>query len=494
MKREIFAGDNLEFLGSVADGEAQIVYMDPPFASGRDYKAVLRSERSNGDEMVDAFSDRWTAEGSRYSLSTSPASRVVNALAPALTRSMALYLQAMAPRIDEAWRVLDERGSLYLHCDASASHYLKVLLDATFGPSNFRNEIIWRRTHAHSSSKRFGPVHDVILFYSKSSRYFWNAQYVPYSEDYLNKYYSSSDAGGAYQLITCTGPGDRTGTKAHYEWRGKLPPAGRHWAWRRETMEELDRQGRLVYSSSGTPRLKRYIDEAPGVAMQDVWSDIPRLDANSAERVGYDTQKPIALISRILEASSEPGALVLDPYAGSGTTAVAAERLGRQWQVADMSLLAASVSLGRVRQESSGAHIKLLGFPSSESAARSLREQDPTTYGAWGTAMLATRIDRNRSTGDYTRGNGVFASGQAREVTHSWVPLRDARMSAPIVAADGIRGARGFVLGSPHLTRALSRGLGARPKFTVTNVAVKDAVSVEGRRRGMVSTVVGGAL
>ncbi|MFT4230693.1 MAG: site-specific DNA-methyltransferase [Microbacterium sp.] len=484
-------GDNLDLLGSIGSASAQLVYMDPPFASGREYKAVLQSRRDSGTEIVDAFSDTWSTRASAGGGGSQPIDALLGGIAPFLPGSTAAYLRMMAPRICEAWRILDERGSLYLHCDPSASHYLKMLLDVVFGPENFRSEIIWRRTHAHSGSRRYGPVHDVVFFYSKTDRYIWNQPFAPYSQEYLDKYYTRADARGSYQLITCTGPGDRTGTKAHYVWRGKLPPPGRHWAWQAERMEELDRAGLLVYSRNGTPRLKRYVDEAPGVALQDVWTDIGRLDAHSAERVGYETQKPVALLRRIIEASSEPGSLVVDPFAGSGTTAVASEQLGRAWAVGDSSLLAASLTLSRVRQACRAAAITLSGFPASSAEAARLRRTDPTTYGAWGTSILGAEIDRQRSSGGVTKGRGVLVGGGERAETRSWVPLGKSPRASHVEPADVPPGVRfGLVLDAqPSATRIHERLRTIRSGFEVIGVPVEDAVSPATRMSGFASLV-----
>ncbi len=248
-----------------------------------------------------AFADRWGRDGGEDSAALKGLAgahlglgELVRALAlGAASTELGGYLTMMAPRLAEPRRILHERGSLYLHCDPSASHYLKILLDHIIGGENFRSEIIWKRTHAHSSSRRYGPVHDVVLFYSRSSADTWNPIFTAYESTYVDKHFRQEDERGRYQLITCTAPGDRVGTRAHYEWCGQLPPPGRHWAWQRERMQQLEDAGLLVYSSNGVPRLKRYVDDGVGLALQDLWLDIKRLDAHSDERVGYETQKPL---------------------------------------------------------------------------------------------------------------------------------------------------------------------------------------------------------
>lgn len=492
-ERHIYAGDNLGFLRDVESDSVQLVYMDPPFASGRDYKAVMRSKRAGGSELVDAFTDVWKAGDAYEEAGSLELRTMMRALATVLPRPIVSYLRMMTPRIVEAARVLEPRGALYLHCDASASHYLKLVLDLVFGPENFRNEIVWRRTHAHSGSRRFGPVHDVIFFYTKTRHYVWNQPYSPYSRDYLEKYYTNKDERGRYQLITCTGPGDRVGTRAHYEWRGKFPPPGRHWAWQVEKMRELDEAGLLVHSATGVPRRKRYESEAPGVPVQDVWSDIGRLDAHSVERVGYDTQKPVSLLNRIISASTEPGATILDPFVGSGTTAVAAELLGRGWMVSDRSLLAASLTLSRVRHAAGGAPIRLSGFPATKSSARALRENEPSTFGAWATSILGASIDRDRSNDEVTEGRGRLGAARTEE-TRSWVPLRksrSARFASSVEISQGVT--LGLTLDSPAASRAILTQIhSSRPDVRLIDVSLDEAVSSKTRAEGSAVCAVNG--
>lgn len=428
--RHIFLGDNLEFLATMDKGTVTLAYLDPPFNSGRSYDAQIGLNRSISRADVSAFDDRWCSDLLSVHL------QAMRTLLPKETyeyfssffklidkSSMATYLAWLAPRLHLAHQCLSDEGSLYLHCDTSSSHYLKLVLDKIFGPANFQNEIIWRRTHAHSSANRFGSVHDVILYYTKGKNRIWNPMYINYDSSYIEKYFTHRDENGRYQGITCTAPGDRTGTRAHYEWRGKLPPAGRHWAWTKEQMENFESTGRLVYSSNGIPRLKRYVDDGPGVALQDVWADIQRLDAHSGERIGYETQKPIKLLERILKASSRPGDLVLDPFCGSGSTLVAAERLDRSWIGVDSSVLACSLALGRTRADTGPLPIRLHGFPKSEDEALKLLSSSPMGFGIWGAGLLGTLPDRRLLSDTLVIGKGKVTVG--RKSTHllSLIPL-----------------------------------------------------------------------
>ena len=440
-RRSLWALDNVEGMARLPTGSVALAYLDPPFNSGRSYETILSTSRAEGKERRTTFSDtwRWTDTTERTlkrlgELLSKPAADIVRSLAKTLGQGPAsAYLVEMAPALTESHRVLRHNGSLYVHCDPSASHYLKLLLDHIFGAENFRNEIIWKRTHAHSSSHRYGPVHDTLLFYSKSSDYIWNHVFAKYQDSYLEKHFRQTDKDGSYQLITCTAPGDRQGTRAHYNWKGQLPPPGRHWAWKRDQMEAFEETGRLVHSSNGVPRFKRYSHEGQGVAVQDVWLDINRLDSHSRERVGFETQKPVALLERIIAASSNPGDLVLDAFAGSGTTAVAAERLKRSWIAIDKSLMACAIGLARVRQEVNLANVTLEGFPKDAAAARRLLHSEPAAFGVWGTSMLGSIPDRVVTNPSLVVGSGTLSAHSRRVEILSWVPIGGRlEMSAPV--------------------------------------------------------------
>ena len=437
--RRLIVDDNLAAMAPLESESVTLAYLDPPFNSGRTYGAYLSRGRQGGAESQKVFGDAWRWDDDVEALAERlhdwlPRSTtdLLRSLVSAVGRSsLGAYLVMMAPRLAETRRLLSAEGSLYLHCDPSASHYLRVVLDDLFGPQNFRNEIAWRRTHAHSSSRRYGPIHDSILFYSKGKDYIWNAPKAKYTSEYLEKFYRGEDSAGAFQLITCTAPGDRTGTLAHYEWHGLLPPPGRHWAWRRERMEEFEAAGRLVHSANGVPRLKRYANEATGTALQDMWLDISRLDAHAEERLGFETQKPIPLLERIVLASSRPGDVVLDSFAGTGTTGVAAERNQRGWILMDNSLLSASLALSRLRQVARTKLIQLDGFPASTSAARSLLHSSPLAFGSWATSMIGTMVDRDSLGASLTVGVGQIRTHRTMDL-FSWIPLRaDYRPSLP---------------------------------------------------------------
>ncbi|HQZ36704.1 MAG TPA: site-specific DNA-methyltransferase [Ilumatobacteraceae bacterium] len=485
--RHIWAADNLEMLGSLRTSSVRLVYLDPPFNSGRSYEALL-GVSDLGHRRRDAFTDTWrwgdaaeTALGQLNTPATAKVGQFLRSLIDTIGRcDLAAYLTMITSRLTESHRVLTDDGALFLHCDPSASHYLKVVLDMIFGADNFRNEIVWKRTHAHSGSRRFGPVHDVILFYSRTSTYTWNQLYSPYTDQYVEKYFRNSDENGRYQLITCTAPGARPGTRAHYAWRGVWPPSNRHWAWTVDKMEDFEAKGLIVHSSSGTPRLKRYTDDSDGTKLQDIWVDINPLSAHSGERTGYETQKPVALLERIIAATTQPGDLVVDPFGGAGTTAVAAERLGRRWQVADISLLASSLSLSRLRADGFAGAIELHGFPSDVARATTLRNDDAISYAVWGTAMLSTLLNRQETDPDLASGVGSWAGEGRSETLVSWVPLTERAVKRSI---GKLRTDRTVVLTTNQRSEALAKSLSV-PNTPLTLIRVDDCVSALARRVG----------
>ncbi|MCE5294475.1 MAG: restriction endonuclease, partial [Chlamydiales bacterium] len=305
--------------------------------------------------------------------------------------NMMAYLTMMAPRLMELRRVLKPTGSLYLHCDPTASHYLKVLLDMVFGAENFRNEIIWKRTSSHNDSKKWGQIHDTILYYAKSKHVIWNNIYTEYDESYVNNFYNRRDERGVYRLdhiIRSSSMGHRPNLT--YEYKGYKPEFG--WRVVRDKLEALDQQGRLEWSSSGRPYLKRYLNEQKGTPIKSIIVDIPPLSAQSAEKLGYPTQKPIALLERIIQASSNPGDIVLDPFCGCGTAVVAAQKLGRQWIGIDITHLA--IGLVKHRLEDAfgpSLQFQVIGEPTTLEEAASLAAQDKYQFQWWALGLVGAR-------------------------------------------------------------------------------------------------------
>ncbi|MBL8747055.1 MAG: restriction endonuclease [Phycisphaerae bacterium] len=334
--RVVYCGDNLEQLAKLPDGCVDLIYIDPPFNSNRNYEVFWGETKEKR-----AFEDRHA--------------------------STQAYIDYMRPRCVELARVLKKTGSFYYHCDWHAGHYVKVMLDQLFGENNLLNEIIWKRTHAHGSADRFAPVHDTLYLYHGGAGHRWNALKLPHNPEYVEKHFKQVDdlTGRRFAAITLTGSGIRRGESGK-PWRGVDPTrVGRHWAIPgkiidryklagdsvQERLNSLDSAGLIYWSrgGEGVPRLKWFADELEGMAIPDIWTDIPPISANAAERLGYPTQKPLALLDRIINASSNPNDIVLDAFCGCGTALVAAQNLGRQWIGIDISPTACRVMAKRLK-------------------------------------------------------------------------------------------------------------------------------------------------
>jgi len=306
---------------------------------------------------------------------------------------MMAYLVMMAARLLELHRVLKPSGSLYLHCDPTASHYLKIVLDSIFGPQHFLNEIVWKRTSAHSSSKRYGPVHDIILYYAKTDKFIWNAQYTPHNQEYLDTFYRHVDSNGRkYRLSDLTAAGTRNGSSGQ-PWRGiDVTAKGNHWKYTIENLEELDKVGRIYWPPKGSmPAYKRYLDEMKGTVLQDIFDDIQPVGAQAAERLGYPTQKPLALLERIIQASSNPGDVVLDPFCGCGTAIAAAQKLGRKWIGIDITHLSIALQKYRLEAAFPGIKFKVRGEPTDVGAANQLANDDRYQFQWWSLSLVKAR-------------------------------------------------------------------------------------------------------
>jgi len=414
----LFYGDNLHVLREhVASESVDLVYLDPPFNSNRSYN-VLFKEKS-GDEspaQIEAFGDTWTwsheTESLYIDMMNGSASNKVKDALEAMRKLLGdndvlAYLVMITARLVELHRVLKSTGSLYLHCDPTASHYLKVMLDATFDAENFRSEIIWKRYGAHSNSRGFGSIHDVILYYTKSRSAPFNKLYQPHDPEYVTKRYRMQDANGRlFREQTLVNPAVRSNLQYNYTALNGVtypfPPNG--WKCSPERMRELDEQGRLLYPSKpgGMLRVKNYLDEMQGMPVQDLWTDVGYIGSTSPERLGYPTQKPIALLERIVAASSEPGDLILDPFCGCGTAITAAQQLDRKWMGIDVTTLAIDLIDARLRHtygESVQESYEILGIPRDLTGAKALFARSPFEFERW-CVMLVDGQPNEKQVGD----------------------------------------------------------------------------------------------
>ena len=378
---KLYFGDNLDILReNVADESVDLIYLDPPFNSNATYNVLFR-ERSGQDSaaQITAFEDTWTwsieSEIAFQDVVTSGPEKLGDLL-QAMRRflgqnDMMAYLTMMAQRMAELHRVLKPTGSVYLHCDPTASHYLKLMLDAVFGNGNYKNEIVWKRSSAHNDSGTCGRTHDIIFLYTKDRlKLTWNNQYQEYDASYVESHYRrKTEDARIYRTDNLTAT-SLSGGGYEYEWNGVT----RLWRSPRETMERLHNDGRIHYTRNGVAEYIRFLDEMPGVPLQDLWTDLPPINSQAKERLGFQTQKPEALLERIINASSNEGDVVLDPFCGCGTAIAVAERLKRKWIGIDITHVAISLMKSRLRDtfNSDLSDYDVIGVPQDVESARAL--------------------------------------------------------------------------------------------------------------------------
>ncbi len=414
----IYCGDNLDVLDKyVPEHSVDLIYIDPPFNSNRVYE-LFWGEGQERRQFRDRYGDT-----------------------PGREAATQAYLDYMEPRIRQLYKVLKPTGSFYYHCDWHASHYIKVMLDSIIGVGNFQNEIVWQRTNAHNDPKRYGANHDVLLFYSKSDKWTFNPEYAAHTDQYLEQFYRfvEPETGRRYRLSDVTA--SKPGGDVSYEWTGPTgiavhPYKGRYWAYSRANMEAFERQGRLVYTRTGMPQYKRYLDEMPGTPLQTVWTDIPPIGSGSKERLGYPTQKPVALLERIIKASSNEGDLVLDAFCGCGTTLEAAAKLGRRWIGIDSSPTACRVMGDRLTSRlglAQGRDFELIDLPKT---AAELRRIPPGEFENWAVLALGGSTNRVKQN-DFGIDGRVYVADRVK---------KPVRTSAPL--AKGARGGKVYEAGT----------------------------------------------
>lgn len=446
----LYYGDNLRILRrEIKDESVGLVYLDPPFNSQRSFNVLFRHK--TGDQaqaQIEAFDDTWTWSQDSEALfeelvDGAAAANVAEALLSIRRllgdNDLLAYLVMMTARLVELHRVLKPTGSLYLHCDPTASHYLKVILDAIFGPKMFRGEITWLRTTTHNDAKRWSPNADILLYYGKTDDVVWNPQHADHSVEYIEAKYRSMDPDGRrYMLDNITSPNPRPNLT--YEWMGHEPPPN-GWRYSRDTMQRLHDEGAIWYpdSKKKRPRLKRYLDEQKGPVVGNVWTDIPPINSRARERLGYPTQKPLALLERILAASSNPGDVVLDPFCGCGTTIDAAHKLGRTWVGIDITFLAIDLIQKRLADtygdEVRGTY-ELAGVPRDVEAAQSLFSQSAFEFERWAVTLIGGQPNE-KQVGDKGRDGVVrFYLNEKRDVGEVIVSVKGGKSLNPAMVRD----------------------------------------------------------
>ena len=460
----LYFGDNLEVLReSIADRSVDLVYLDPPFNSGANYNIIFQPEKKSAAKataQIQAFEDTWTwsAEADetyrRFVIDRDltrdpPGERLIKLMTSMREylgeTPMMAYLTMMAPRLLELRRVLKDTGSIYLHCDPTASHYLKILMDGVFGPSYYRNEITWKRVSTvkgnfGQGSKLWSPNTDSIFFYTKTDEYVFNPQFNDYSEDYMNTFYRYSEPDGRrYRLISMIGPGGATKGNPFYECMG----ISRYWRYSKATMDKLIAEGMVVQTRPGAvPQRKLYLESGKGVAVQSLWDDIEALSPSSRERMGYPTQKPQALLERIIQASSNEGDVVLDPFCGCGTAVAAAQKLNRQWVGIDITYLSIDLIAARLRKTGlvEGKDFIIKGAPADVMGAEQLAARAPFQFQYWALSRIPGAMPSERKTGDH----GVDG------VLHFWDPAKTSK------AGKGVISVKGTIAVNPGMVRDLA--------------------------------------
>ncbi len=411
----LYYGDNLNILKLLGKEHRRpfidLIYIDPPFNSKKNYNLLFDDLLKNKEDsakttaLKEAFSDTWSNVEIAQELeemrgfSNLALYNFLTCNRAIFTDSQMSYLTMMAHRIYYMHKLLKDSGSFYLHCDDTMSHYLKIILDIIFGLDNYQNQIIWQRTSSHNDPDRFGRISDTLFFYSKNKKnMYFKTLYTPYSQEYLDKFYRHEDEKGRYTLDNLTGPGVNAQDEA---WRGYHPAdRGRSWSVSKEalrkiigeekrqsltTVEKLDllyEHGLIEISGKGVPRFKRYLDTMEGVPLQNIWTDIPPISPHAKEKLGYPTQKPEALLERIVESSCPPDGIMADFFCGCGTAVAVAERLKRKWLGVDINHLAIGL-VEQKRLKPLEAKYRVIGFPQDVAQAEKFAKEKPFLFEQW---------------------------------------------------------------------------------------------------------------
>jgi site-specific DNA-methyltransferase (adenine-specific) len=457
VENTLYYGDNLDILKRyIPDESVDLVYLDPPFKSNQNYNVLFKEKNgSQAASQIRAFEDTWTwsqDDEAIYADLVTNGGKVADCLQAFRTFlgpcDMLAYLVMMAPRLVEFRRAMKPTASIYLHCDEVASHYLKMLMDAIFGPMNFQSQVIWKRTTAHSNVYRaYGAITDTIFFYSKTNKFTWNQPYINQTpEDIASKFPNIDKDGRRWRSENLRNPGIRP--NLHYPYTASngitYQPHPNGWTCTLEKMQKLDREGRLHFplKTGGRLRLKLCADESLGIKAQNLWDDISPVGAQATERLGYPTQKPEALLERIIQASSNEGDLVLDPFCGCGTTVAAAQKLKRRWIGIDITHLAITLMKKRLLDAfGAEAQFKVTGEPTSLPDAAALAESDPYQFQWWALGLLGARPVEQKKGADKGIDGKIVFQGDAPGIFETVI----LSVKAGHITANHVRDLRGVV-------------------------------------------------
>jgi len=424
----LYYGDNLDVLRKhIPDDSIDLIYLDPPFNSNRSYNVLFKESSGAASEaQIEAFGDTWhwgdAAQAAYEEVVTGPQHRVARMLQAMVEglghNDVTAYLTMMAIRLVELHKKLKAEGSIYLHCDPTAGSYLRVLMDSVFGPRNLRGHIVWRRFSSHGNvQKTYGRIQDLLLFYSKGERWTWNQPYRPLSTRYVETFFTHTESatGRRYRLQNVLNP-NKDRPNLTYEWNGHV----RVWKWTKQRMQQLHDAGLLEYSKTGLIKgVRQYLDDSQGEKLQDLWDDIRPIGQSDDVDLGYETQKPLALLERIVSASSTPGDVVLDPFCGCGTAVHAAQKLNRGWIGIDITNLAIGLIRRRMQDSFPGIEIKVIGEPVDVAGARELAATRPSQFEYW----VLDKVDAQPTGGKGSDLDGVLPfiefGGKAKRVVLS---------------------------------------------------------------------------
>ncbi len=445
----LYYGDCLTIMSEWPNACVDLIYLDPPFNSNRQYNAIYKDETGRPlPDQIEAFCDMWELDAERErAIRTMPVLMRENGIDDSVVEFWRLWMRAlrdtqprllayllyMAERLLIMRRILKPTGNLYLHCDPNASHYIKILLDAVFGHGNFQNETTWQRTESQNTAERYGNITDIILYYTKSDASTWNQLYQEYGDAELSRFRHTDPDGRKYRLDDLTAPRPNSGS-GKFEWRGTMPGASRGWGYTLEKLEGFWAEGRIQVKRDGKPRkdgLKSYFEDAAGKPLQNIWTDISRIPNTSKDRMGYDTQKPLALIERIISASSNPGDVVLDPFCRCATTLEAAQALDRQWIGIDIAIHAikrvARVRLAERLGLVEGQDFTVEGVPRTVEGAQDLWTRDKYHFQKWAVKQTDGFVTTKRTADGGIDGRIYFAVPRERDLQSMVVEVKGGR-------------------------------------------------------------------